>query len=179
MSCQTSWEILQCATELILCGLSTARHGAWPSGWSLVGLISHLWIVINWTQLGLGMGACVHFSQCWDSIWCRTHQDLCVLPQTLWVCLCLEGLAFCPPSILALNLLLPPLLKNSLSTEWRDMMETSHLGLSAPRSFTLCTLSSCRSLDFVPIYCNRMFLQWYPSKNWSISIAECHWESFC
>lgn len=110
----------------------------------------HSWIVINWTQLGLGTGACVHFSQCWDSIWCRPNQALCMLPQTLWVCLCLEVLASCPPSILALNLLLPPLLQNSLSTEWRDMTETCHLGLSAPRPFTLCTLSSCRSLDFIP-----------------------------
>lgn len=101
-----------------------------------------------------------------------------MLPQTLWVCLCSEGLASCPPSIPALNLLLPPLLQNSLSTEWRDMTETSHLGLSAPRPFTLCTLSNCRSLDFIPIYCNGMFLQWYPSGNWSISRAECHWESF-
>lgn len=36
----------------------------------------------------------------------------------------------------------PPLLQGSLIPEGRDLMETSHLRQSVPRSLTLCTLSS-------------------------------------
>jgi hypothetical protein len=52
------------------------------------------------------------------------------------------------PSSLGLTVL--PILfpQGSLSPEGRDLMEASHLGMSVPRSFTFCTLSSCVSLYF-------------------------------
>jgi hypothetical protein len=56
-----------------------------------------------------------------------------------------EGLVFlaCPsPLALTYNILfLPPLLPGSLSPEERDLMEISHLGLSIPRSLTLCVMA--------------------------------------
>lgn len=53
---------------------------------------------------------------------------------------------WCPPSLLALKLLLPPLPRGFLSPEGRDLVETSHLGLRAQRSLCLCILSGCRFL---------------------------------
>lgn len=50
-----------------------------------------------------------------------------------------------PPSI-ALIIFLPPLCHRSLTLEGRGLIKTSHLGLSAPNSLTLCTLSGCGSL---------------------------------
>lgn len=51
----------------------------------------------------------------------------------------LEGLAFCcPPFPLALTLFHSSLAHISLSPEWENLMETSHLRLRVPRSLTLC-----------------------------------------
>lgn len=46
--------------------------------------------------------------------------------------------------------LLPSLLGHSLSSAGRDLTETSYLGLSLPRSLTLCIMSDCGSLYSVP-----------------------------
>ena len=54
--------------------------------------------------------------------------------------------SWCPPPLLALKLLLPPLPKGFLSPEGRDLVKTSYLGLRAQRSLRLCILSGCRSL---------------------------------
>lgn len=121
---------------------------------------------------GLGMGVCVHFSfqlQCF--ILCMSMQALCMLPQSLssyvccWSCY-LEGcflnvpipsgsqnLSSSFPLPLFLSLPFPSLYSptcssslagSSLCPEGRDLMETSYLGLSVPRS--LCKLSGCESL---------------------------------
>lgn len=70
---------------------------------------------------------------------------ICVL-----ILLCLEGffLPCCPPYALTLTVFPFPLLQGSLSCEGRDLMETCHLGLSVPGTFTLFTLSNCGSLYF-------------------------------
>ena len=49
--------------------------------------------------------------------------------------------------------LLPPR-QGSLSPEGKDLMEASCLGLSLPKSLSLCTLSSWIPI-FVAIYCRR------------------------
>lgn len=51
---------------------------------------------------------------------------------------------------MALMLFLPILLKKSLNGDRRDLMETSHIGLSVPRSHRLCTLSGWGSLYLLP-----------------------------
>lgn len=64
--------------------------------------------------------------------------------------LCLQALfPWCPPSPLALRLFLP-LLLGSLSSEGNGLMETSLLGWSLPKSFTLCSLFHCGSVS-VPV----------------------------
>jgi hypothetical protein len=47
---------------------------------------------------------------------------------------------------MALTPVFVPLQQNSMSTDGRDLIETSCLGLSVPRSLTLCIMSGCRSL---------------------------------
>lgn len=49
--------------------------------------------------------------------------------------------SWCPPSLLVLTFLLPPLLQGSLNPERKDLMEPSHSGLSVPRCPILCTLA--------------------------------------
>ena len=53
---------------------------------------------------------------------------------------------------LAVTISLHPLFQSSLSPERRDLMKTSHLGLSMPRSLTFCTLFSCESLYLFPLW---------------------------
>jgi hypothetical protein len=52
----------------------------------------------------------------------------------------LEGLVFflVPPSILDPILFLPLLMQGSLSSEGRDLIETSHLGLNIPKGVSCC-----------------------------------------
>ena len=67
-----------------------------------------IFFICEWLSIeiafGLGIGACVHFySQCWDSIWHRSMQVLCMLTQSLFICaqvlLCLKDLEFLVTSI--------------------------------------------------------------------------------
>lgn len=103
----------------------------------------------------LRMGARVYFFQFQDPIWCRrvgpcASFSLCVFILYIYP-VGLEGLVpRCPSSARALTLFLPPLLKDSLRSEERDLMETSISGLRVPRPLTLCILSGCVS-GFVPI----------------------------
>lgn len=91
------------------------------------------------------MVVCVYFSsQLWDLIPPRAmhahiyYQRLCEHMHAS-VLLCLEGLDVFHPQW-------PPLLQSSPSPEGRDMTEAPNLWMSVPRSLTLCTLSSGRSL---------------------------------
>lgn len=61
------------------------------------------------------------------------------------VLLCLEDFPWSHLSPLALFIFLSPLLQSSLSPEEKCLMKTSHLGLSVPKSLSLCELSSCGS----------------------------------
>lgn len=54
----------------------------------------------------------------------------------------------CPPSFLALTLFLPPLLCGSLSSEGRNLMETSHIELRVPRTLRVDSAS-------IPVCCRR------------------------
>ena len=71
--------------------------------------------------------------------------------------LCLEGLISLLSSLpLALTIFVLLLLQSSLIPEGENLMETSHLGLSVPRSLTL-HIVSCGSLC-IPIRCRRKLL---------------------
>jgi hypothetical protein len=54
------------------------------------------------------------------------------------------------PFSLPLTLFLPPLVQVSLSSEGQDLIETSHLGMSAPWSPTFSIMSGFRSLYLFP-----------------------------
>lgn len=81
-------------------------------------------------------------------------QAPCTLPQSLWVPVCTSPVVSGKPCFLGVNQGLEPPLplrvfphtstNSSLcpDPEGRDLMQTSHLGPSAPKSPTLCTLSS-------------------------------------
>lgn len=61
--------------------------------------------------------------------------DICVNPVDL------KGFVFLVSStISAVALFLPPLLQGLLSLVMMDLMETSHVGLSVPRSLNLCIM---------------------------------------
>lgn len=92
--------------------------------------------------------ACVHVpSQHQEPHLAWTCASPCVLPQFLRVPMCVSPIVprawifgvFYPNQFLQS---LPPVLQSSLNPEGRDLMLTSHLGLSFLRSLTLCTLSS-------------------------------------
>lgn len=57
--------------------------------------------------------------------------------------------SWCPCPV-SLAFFLPPLLQSTLSPKGRDLIDTSHLGLSISRSLMLCTLSGCGSLYLFP-----------------------------
>ena len=109
----------------------------------------------------LEMRARVHFFQHWDHIWCRPTEALCMLPQSLWALVCIGPAVFRKPCFLSVChpvcilqffcLLFQRIL---LSPEGKEFMQASHLGLSAPRSLTLCPLSSCVS-QYVSSHCRR------------------------
>lgn len=95
------------ATQFILCwhlllGIkSTLKSSLFPSK---IPLKKTKYLFSSGYQVesasGLGMGAFAHFSfKLWDPIWCRRVQVLIMLPQSLWVHMCLlpvvwEGLVF-------------------------------------------------------------------------------------
>lgn len=144
----------QNAIEFILCCLSADGLGVCPEELFLYPVRLHwrklsfpLEAIISWRQL-LGQGwelvlAYVHFpSQCWYPIWLRPVQALCLLLQSLssyehqsfW---CVESLVSLMSFIFSGSY--NPLLKDSLSSEGRDLIDASHLELS-PRSlnYSLC-----------------------------------------
>lgn len=102
--------------------------------------------------------------------WCPMHAAFfSVSSYKLWPCWfrgpCFPFLllhSFCSSSV------------SFLYTEERDLVETSHLGLSFPRSFDLCNMSDCGSLYLLPSTAggNISVDEW--ARNWFVSIAECH-----
>lgn len=63
-----------------------------------------------------------------------------------------------PPYLLALTHFPSPLLQCSLSSRERDLMETSHLYRTAPRSFILCVMSNYGSSYLFPSAARGSFL---------------------
>lgn len=92
------------------------------------------------------MEACVCFFQLQDLMWCRHMQALGMLPQSLsshvhpYHCVQKALFPWFPPFHLATPRCL------LLSPEGRDLLETSHSGLSVSRSLSLRILVSCESL---------------------------------
>lgn len=82
----------------------------------------------------------------------QTHLALYTLPQSSRVPMCFNhvDLGAHLPLVSFISYgsytLFISLLQDSLSPEERKLMETFHLGLSVPRSLTLCVLSSYGSL---------------------------------
>ena len=98
------------------------------------------------TPSGAGLCSPVHAATESESTW-PCSQLCCVLKALL---------PWCPLCPLAFKLFLSPLLQGPLRSEGRALMETSHLGLIVPVSFTFCTLPGCGSL-VVPICCKGSF----------------------
>lgn len=72
----------------------------------------------------------------WDPIGLRTVQALCMLPQTLWVHMCISPVVCrkhcffgCLLLLLVLTVFPPSLPQSSLSSRGRDLIERSHLEL--------------------------------------------------
>ena len=108
----------------------------------------------------------------------RFPQALCILPLSLWVHMrCshveLEGLVslVTPSGSYTLSAYSA---SGSLNTVERDLMETSHLGLSVLRYLTLCIMSGCGSLYLFPSAAGGSFSEDDWARHWSMSIAECH-----
>lgn len=93
----------------------------------------------------LGLGAHVHFSSLrWDLVCHEPVHALCILPQSEWVHMCIHptvsGRVLSVSYIPSGSYNLPTYSSQSpQSPEGRGVMKTSHLGLSAPKSFTLHT----------------------------------------
>lgn len=70
----------------------------------------------------------------------------------------LKGFVFLVSStISAVALFLPPLLQGLLSLVMMDLMETSHVGLSVPRSLSLCIMFGYRYLNLFSYAAGRNF----------------------
>ena len=83
------------------------------------------------------------------------------------------------PFHLGLTFFLPPVLQDSLGWEGKDLMEISYLWLSVSRFPTLCTISGCGSLYFSHLLKEAASLiMAEQGSEWSMSIAECHDQSF-
>lgn len=80
---------------------------------------------------------------------------------------------WCPPSSLALTLLLPPLLQGSLNAEGMDLMVASHLGLSVPRSLTLYSVCLWVSYVYSPLLQEEEALM-MTERGADLHLAECH-----
>lgn len=91
---------------------------------------------------------------------CRLEQALCMLPQSLWVQMSFAHLdlkgfvSWCLFFPLVLIYFLPPLLQSPLIPEGKDWIDTSQLGLRAPR---ILTLHVCVDLCICSMYCRRSF----------------------
>lgn len=113
--------------------------------------ISLVSVTLSETASGSGMGhvSSSPFSSRTPSV--QTPQIVCMLTQSLSsyvpqpCCVQKAPLPWCPPSPLALTLFLPPFLQHSVSSEGRDLMGTSRLGLRIPSSHNLCILSGPHS----------------------------------
>ena len=87
---------------------------------------------------GLGVWACV-YSQHWNPVRPRPVQTLYMLPQSLWASLCIwpAVVSFIPSGFSNIS-------TSATTVPWalreKDVMETSHLGPSVPRSLTLPTV---------------------------------------
>lgn len=99
--------------------------------------------IFAWLSIGEGLwprgGANAYFSsQCWDTIWLRPKQAPVYSARVCEFLRALVLLFFWRPCFLDVlhpQWLFPPSLpRGSLSCEQRDSMETSHVGLSIPRS---------------------------------------------
>lgn len=87
-------------------------------------------------------------SPCWDFAWLELlHAD--TISQSSYVQQLHRTWKMFPWSHsppLVLTIFLPPLLHRSPILEVRNVLKTSHLELTAPKSLTFCTLSCCEFL---------------------------------
>lgn len=130
----------------------------WPEG-QLIHPVRLHWRKLNWFSLCqwvsvadsfLGKDTCVHFPLSGLGTrfgWNLGRSHMCF--SSLCEFTCASGWktlsSWSRPS-LALTMLLPPLLHTSWSSGGRGLRKTSCLGLGAPKSVTLCTLSRGGSL---------------------------------
>lgn len=81
-------------------------------------------------------------------------------------------------SIPSCSYTLSPFLQGSLSLEERDLMETSCLGPSVPRSLTLCIMSDCGSLYLSTSVAGVSFSDDSYSWYWCVSMSRMDHDNF-
>ena len=113
--------------EFVLRWSSTNGCGSFPSVWFVsvfcissetpLETASFFLVPVNWRYHGVGDGSlCLLPSQLWDSKRLRPVQALCMLPQSMPVCMCLSSVVserqfpWCPLSPLDLTVILSPFL---------------------------------------------------------------------
>ena len=121
---------------------------------------------------GLGIGTCEHFSfLLQDPIWCRPMKTLssCVhgsyhkhtAPSVImctWILLLSRALiSWHPPPLWSSYSSCLLFLESLVSPEGRDLVKTSCLRLSIPRSLTLCIMSTCGFLYLFPCTAGRSY----------------------
>jgi hypothetical protein len=131
---------------------------------------------------GLGMWMCIHLIQI--SAGTLSGLDLCrpcACCNSLWVHKCISPAVSRRPCFLGvlhphwLLHSLSPLLQSFLNPEGSDLMETSHLGLTVPRSLTLWSLPSCGSLYLFPSAAGGGFSDDGWARHWSCVILKVPW----
>lgn len=112
---------------------------AWDLLFTVFCIPDTIWVRFHWREIIFCLQVVVSGRQSWESIWHRpVHAaTVCMSSCLRWS---LKAWApWCPPS--------PPALPNNSLSPWRrDLMETSHLGLSVSRPLLLCPSDSCGSL---------------------------------
>ena len=106
-----------------------------------------------------------------DPIWpCACSPSLCWI-HMWWSCW-LEGLVGVFHPVWLLYFL--HFLFLGFSGNPRDLMKTSHLGVSVPRFLTLCMLSGCGSLYLFLPTAQESFSEDGWARHWSMGITQCH-----
>lgn len=106
-------------------------------------------VIIYWKFLSVSP------SQCWEHIWLESMQVPCILLHSPWVHICTSSFVSAWPCLFGIDhplwfsQSLCLLFHSLLSPEGRDLMMTSHLGLSVPRPPTIYIVQ-CGSLCSFP-----------------------------
>jgi hypothetical protein len=127
---------------------------------------------------GLGMGVFVYFPfQHWDSIWFRPVQTLCMLPQSLWVHMCISPTVSRWPCFLSVfhpHWLLQPLyLSHTVPESWVFDGDIPYRAECSKVSHSLLWVSMLLSSTVGKGFSDDTW-----ARHWCMSVAECQLEPF-